>query len=449
MGERTLVNIIGGFLGVGKTTAINHLLQQRPDREKWAVVVNEFGDIGIDGSLLGAETTLRDYASRGDAASPGNDAPPGSGSSLGGRTTPEGVVLHEIPGGCICCTAGFAFQDAVVRLLRRERPHRLLIEPTGIATLRSIIDTLRQPGLAEAVELRTILTLVDPAHWISARHRSNDTYRDQIEAADVLLANRGDLSEPRATEQFLRDADELFPPKRQVAVIAHGQIDVALLDSVRESRSEAQTESGADPEVSGQAQAQAESHADSGPPPQTDAHARPAAAPPGEAAAAISMSSLERLTRWEPHSGPLVPGASRHLVSSYRSGGRTFPREVIFDEHCLAEWIAAVRRAPGLLRLKGVFHTTGGWIAYNATPQEQSVRVASHRRDSRVEWVLAVGETPPTLEAPAQEEATRARTAPGVSTSPESSTFPATSTAPHASTAPNEFLPRLERCRRG
>ena len=361
------------------------------------------------------------------------------------------MVLHEIPGGCICCTAGFAFQDAVVRLLRRERPHRLLIEPTGIATLRSIIDTLRQPGLAEAVELRTILTLVDPAHWISARHRSNDTYRDQIDAADVLLASRSDLNESWVTEQFLRDAGELFPPKRQVAVIDHGQIDVALLDIVRDSRSAAQTESSAAPEAPGPAPAQAESHADSGPPPQTDAHAHAhsPAAPPGEVAAAMSMSSLERLTRWEPHSGPLVPGASRHLDGSYLTGGRTFPPEVIFDEHCLAHWVAAVRRVPTLLRLKGVFHTTGGWIAYNATPQEQSVRAASHRRDSRVEWVVSAHGAPAQHGAPAHQEATRARTVPGASTSPESSTFPAASTAPHASTAPNELLTRLERCRRG
>ncbi|MFO8044091.1 MAG: GTP-binding protein, partial [Alkalispirochaeta sp.] len=240
MGERTLVNIIGGFLGVGKTTAINHLLQQRPAHEKWAVVVNEFGDIGIDGSLL------RGAASLDDDVPLGNDVSLGAGSSVGGAApTPKGAVLHEIPGGCICCTAGFAFQDAVVRLLRRERPHRLLIEPTGIATLRSIIDTLRQPGLAEAVELRTILTLVDPAHWVSARHRTNETYRDQIEAADVLLANRGDLSESGATEQFLRDAGELFPPKRHVAVVAYGQVDVALLDKVRDSPSEVPAENGA------------------------------------------------------------------------------------------------------------------------------------------------------------------------------------------------------------
>ncbi len=323
MAERTLVNIIGGFLGVGKTTAINQLLTQRPVNETWAVVVNEFGEIGIDGMLLDA-----------------------------GDHSTQSLTIHEIPGGCICCTAGFAFQDAVVRLLRRRRPHRLLIEPTGIATLRSIIDTLRQPGLAESVELRTVITLVDPAHWASAPHRGNETYRDQIEAADVLLANRTDLSDRHLTDRFLREAGEFFPPKRRVATIAHGKIDPAVLDLVREGRDRATA--GATPVL-----ARIE--------PLPSLNADPA------------TSGLRR--------------SSGHLArAAYRSAGRTFAAEAIFDEHCLAEWVLQARRSPHLLRLKGVFHTTGGWIAYNATPQEHSLRAASHRRDSRVECVRTPAE---------------------------------------------------------
>lgn len=78
----------------------------------------------------------------------------------------------------------------------------------------------------------------------------------------------------------------------------------------------------------------------------------------------------------------------RPADSGLHTAGRTFPPEMVFDERCLADWVNRARRSPYLLRLKGVFHTTGGWIAYNATPQEQSVRAASHRRDSRVECVM-------------------------------------------------------------
>ena len=70
-------NIITGFLGVGKTSAIVHLLQSKPDDERWAILVNEFGEIGVDGALLQ------------------------------GQSTEElGVFIREVPGGCMCCAAG-------------------------------------------------------------------------------------------------------------------------------------------------------------------------------------------------------------------------------------------------------------------------------------------------------------------------------------------------------
>ncbi len=72
----TKVNLITGFLGSGKTTTIRHLLTQKPEDEVWAVLVNEFGEIGIDGALL----------------------------------SDSGAVLKEIPGGCMCCVNGSCIQ---------------------------------------------------------------------------------------------------------------------------------------------------------------------------------------------------------------------------------------------------------------------------------------------------------------------------------------------------
>jgi G3E family GTPase len=416
MGERTIANIIGGFLGVGKTTVVNHLLSQRPSGETWAVVVNEFGEIGIDGALV-----------------------------TGDERSFDTTTVREIPGGCICCTAGFAFQEAVVRMLRSGRPDRLLIEPTGIATLRSIIDTLRQPGLAQVVELRTVVTLVDPAHWASTRHRTNETYRDQIEAADVLLANRGDLSELSLTEKFLREAGALFPPKRHVAVVDHGTVDAAILDTVRDRGADGM----------------------------------------GPLRSAAADTPVFQLTPIQPTSPLTHHRGSLHLADSgMQTLGRTFPPENIFDERCLADWVTWARRSPHLLRLKGVFHTTGGWIAYNATPQEQSVRVASHRRDSRVECVMGPAEmsgsgdttiargAPSTSDARTTSDARNkpdARTTPDARTKPEPPAVPSQSRAatppeapPAASTtaAPRgasdgatasreEILAELERCVRG
>ena len=84
-------NIITGFLGVGKTSAILHLLRHKPDDERWAVLVNEFGEIGVDGSLL-----------------------------QGRHAEATGVFVREVPGGCMCCTAGLPMQIALNQLDRKS-----------------------------------------------------------------------------------------------------------------------------------------------------------------------------------------------------------------------------------------------------------------------------------------------------------------------------------------
>lgn len=104
----TKTNLITGFLGSGKTTSILHLLAHKPADEKWAVLVNEFGEVGIDGALL-AES---------------------------------GALLKEIPGGCMCCVNGLPMQVGLNALLRQGKPDRLLIEPTGLGHPKQILDML-------------------------------------------------------------------------------------------------------------------------------------------------------------------------------------------------------------------------------------------------------------------------------------------------------------------
>ena len=86
-------NIITGFLGVGKTSAILHLLKEKPKDERWAILVNEFGEIGVDGSLF-----------------------------EGQHNQEQGVFIREVPGGCMCCAAGLPMQIALNQLLTRANP---------------------------------------------------------------------------------------------------------------------------------------------------------------------------------------------------------------------------------------------------------------------------------------------------------------------------------------
>ena len=152
-------NLILGFLGVGKTTAILHLLRQRPEGEVWAVLVNEFGEVGIDGALL--ET--------------------------------EGAFVREVPGGCMCCVAGLPMQIGLNQLIHKAKPDRLLIEPTGLGHPSQIIETLTSEHYRDVLALGPVLCLVDPRRLEDPRVRENVQFRDQVAASDILIANKTDV----------------------------------------------------------------------------------------------------------------------------------------------------------------------------------------------------------------------------------------------------------------
>lgn len=188
-------HLITGFLGVGKTTAILDLLARKPANEKWAVLVNEFGQVGIDGATL----------SRG------------------------GVAVREVPGGCICCTAQLPLKVALTKLLREVRPDRLIIEPTGVGHPAGIIDALRDAALAPYLDLINVITLVDPRQFAEARFAAMETYRDQLNLADVLVANKSDLATVEQINNLLAHAAAMYPPKLRVAQTERGRLDPAWL----------------------------------------------------------------------------------------------------------------------------------------------------------------------------------------------------------------------------
>ena len=192
---KTPVNLITGFLGVGKTTALLHLLAQRPTGARWAVLVNEFGQVGIDGATL----------------------------------SQSDVAVREVPGGCICCSAQLPLRVTLTRLLREVRPARLLIEPTGLGHPAGVIDVLRSEGLAGAVELRNVVCLVDPRQLSDAKYRGLETYQDQLALADVLVANKCDQATSEQLQAFEAFAAQCYPPKLLTAQVTQGALDPAWL----------------------------------------------------------------------------------------------------------------------------------------------------------------------------------------------------------------------------
>ncbi|WP_152205715.1 CobW family GTP-binding protein [Marinobacter changyiensis] len=189
-------NLVFGFLGVGKTTAIIDLLKHKPAGEVWAVLVNEFGEVGIDGALL----------------------------------EQEGAVVREVPGGCMCCVAGLPMKIGLNRLIHKAQPDRLLIEPTGLGHPSQIIETLTSEHYQEVLALGPVLCLVDPRRLEEPRVLENVQFRDQVAAADILVANKTDLCTDAQLAHFDGWSEALSPRKRAVFHTRKGRLNTAWLD---------------------------------------------------------------------------------------------------------------------------------------------------------------------------------------------------------------------------
>lgn len=168
------IKIISGFLGAGKTTCVKNILK-KADGEM-AVIINEFGDIGIDAELV----------SKGDV-----------------------VDMVELPSGCICCTLANDLVSAVREIKTKFSPQRLIIEPSGLAVPSGILEALEPIKDECDLEFEGIIGIVDADSFLSNIHSGlfGDFYTDQLANSDVILINKSDLvneNTVRAIEEELR-----------------------------------------------------------------------------------------------------------------------------------------------------------------------------------------------------------------------------------------------------
>ncbi|MBV7296449.1 CobW family GTP-binding protein [Enterovibrio paralichthyis] len=188
--KKVPTNIITGFLGVGKTTAILNLLKQKPENENWAVLVNEFGEVGVDGAFL----------------------------------SEQGAIVKEVPGGCMCCVAGLPMAIGINALLA-QNPDRLLIEPTGLGHPKDIIGKLLSEHYENYIELNATITLVDARNFADARYTENQNFQDQLALADVVVANKVDLSSPEDLAAF-----DAYVANSEIAKLAAGYAEQGQLN---------------------------------------------------------------------------------------------------------------------------------------------------------------------------------------------------------------------------
>lgn len=201
MTKKIAINIIMGFLGVGKTTAILNLLKNKPVDEHWAVLVNEFGEVGIDGAILSAQS---------------------------------GMTISEVPGGCLCCVSGIPFQVALSNLIAQQKPDRILIEPTGLGHPKNLIRSLTTPEYQVYSELKASICLLDPRQLKNPRYQQHETFNDQCFLADVLVANKTDLASEIDENNFYQFAKNMQPQKSKLGWVNNGQLDLTWLDIDRD-----------------------------------------------------------------------------------------------------------------------------------------------------------------------------------------------------------------------
>lgn len=303
----TRVNLITGFLGSGKTTTLLHLLTNKPADENWAILVNEFGEIGIDGALL----------------------------------ADRGATLKEIPGGCMCCVNGLPLQVGLNMLLKQAKPDRLIIEPTGLGHPKQLLNMLRAAVYQPWIQVDATLTLLDPRQLADARVVENENFRDQLVAADIIVANKSDRWSDE-DRQRLQDWQLQFLGERQLVEAAWGAIDPALLTQ---------------PALADRAVPDA-------------AHHHHASRPQG-----LAALKLDGQARWR---------RALNEGQGYASCGWIFDEETVFDTIAALEW---ARLAP-VDRVKGVLRTSDGLVNINRQGEDLFIETRpTTPPDSRIELI--------------------------------------------------------------
>lgn len=207
--KRVTVYVLSGFLGSGKTTlltkAIDHFTEAG---RKPAVIMNEIGEVNLDGQLIANE-----------------------------------VPMSELLGGCICCSSRGDLATALKELVTEEQPDLIFIESTGIANPMEIIDEVTDASLILPVELKAVITVVDAPQLLElSRTSRGKTYRlmqEQIRCANLLLLNKADLLQ----ETALQEVDALvreWNPYASVHYTVFSQIDMRLIEMLEEEQGQKQ-----------------------------------------------------------------------------------------------------------------------------------------------------------------------------------------------------------------
>ena len=220
--DRVPCTIVTGFLGAGKTTLLRGLLEKL-DGKRLAIIVNEFGDIGIDGEIL---------------------------KGCGIESCPEENIV-ELANGCICCTVADDFQPAIEQILSRQpKVEHILIETSGLALPKPLVQAFQWPAIKSRVTVDAVVAVVDGAALAEgqvahdmealAAQRANDealdhddpveeVFEDQVACADLIVLTKADLLDDAGLNKARAHVLEHLPKAAKIVVASNGAIDPAVL----------------------------------------------------------------------------------------------------------------------------------------------------------------------------------------------------------------------------
>lgn len=216
------VTIVTGFLGSGKTTLIRHVLENAGGR-RLALIINEFGDVGVDGSIL---------------------------KSCGIDTCPEENIV-ELANGCLCCTVADDFIPAIEALLARTpQPEQIVIETSGLALPKPLVKAFDWPGIRTRVTVDGVIAVVDGAAVAAGRFADDpvklaaqraadssidhdnpleEVYEDQLLCADLIVLNKADLMTEETARRVSAEIQATVPRAVKIVETREGRIDPSIL----------------------------------------------------------------------------------------------------------------------------------------------------------------------------------------------------------------------------
>jgi cobalamin biosynthesis protein CobW len=213
--RRLPATVITGFLGAGKTSLVRHLIEQAAGR-RLALIVNEFGDVGVDGGLLAA---------------------------CGAPSCRPGDII-ELANGCLCCTVADEFLPTMQALLDRpEPPDHILIETSGLALPKPLVTAFRWPEIRSRVTVDGVIAVVDGAAFATGRFTSTpeqmarpdhdnpleEVFTDQLATADIVLLNKVDLLDAAALAQVRGRLAAAVRPGVHLLETTHGAVDARVV----------------------------------------------------------------------------------------------------------------------------------------------------------------------------------------------------------------------------